>query len=165
MCFCLPFFCSLMLIMCCFPRLAGGSSASACSSHHVSGVCGLHILWAWWGHHQTGLCPFRPNQEHWYVLGFCYDEAQGQCHLWSVEHGIKILLFHLDLKLLKSSVFVYVWFFFCMTAQGFAFVEYDVPEAAQLALEQMNSVMLGGRNIKVRCPETWESLKVLGTHG
>lgn len=32
--------------------------------------------------------------------------------------------------------------------QGFAFVEYDVPEAAQLALEQMNSVMLGGRNIK-----------------
>lgn len=38
-------------------------------------------------------------------------------------------------------------------AQGFAFVEYDVPEAAQLALEQMNSVMLGGRNIKVGCPE------------
>lgn len=34
--------------------------------------------------------------------------------------------------------------------QGFAFVEYEVPEAAQLALEQMNSVMLGGRNIKVR---------------
>lgn len=28
-------------------------------------------------------------------------------------------------------------------------MEYDVPEAAQLALEQMNSVMLGGRNIKV----------------
>lgn len=38
---------------------------------------------------------------------------------------------------------------FCLTTQGFAFVEYDVPEAAQLALEQMNSVMLGGRNIKV----------------
>lgn len=37
--------------------------------------------------------------------------------------------------------------------QGFAFVEYDVPEAAQLALEQMNSVMLGGRNIKVCCSE------------
>lgn len=34
-------------------------------------------------------------------------------------------------------------------SQGFAFVEYEVPEAAQLALEQMNSVMLGGRNIKV----------------
>lgn len=27
-----------------------------------------------------------------------------------------------------------------------------MPEAAQLALEQMNSVMLGGRNIKVRHP-------------
>uniref|UniRef100_A0A671RA23 Poly(U)-binding-splicing factor PUF60 n=1 Tax=Sinocyclocheilus anshuiensis TaxID=1608454 RepID=A0A671RA23_9TELE len=34
----------------------------------------------------------------------------------------------------------------------FAFVEYEVPEAAQLALEQMNSVMLGGRNIKVGRP-------------
>lgn len=34
-------------------------------------------------------------------------------------------------------------------SQGFAFVEYEMPEAAQLALEQMNSVMLGGRNIKV----------------
>ena len=35
------------------------------------------------------------------------------------------------------------------TFQGFAFVEYDLPEAAQLALEQMNGVLLGGRNIKV----------------
>lgn len=45
------------------------------------------------------------------------------------------------------------WMFYCLNVvwlQGFAFVEYDVPEAAQLALEQMNSVMLGGRNIKVR---------------
>lgn len=33
--------------------------------------------------------------------------------------------------------------------KGFAFVEYDIPEAAQLALEQMNGVMIGGRNIKV----------------
>ncbi|XP_046685984.1 poly(U)-binding-splicing factor half pint isoform X1 [Homalodisca vitripennis] len=33
--------------------------------------------------------------------------------------------------------------------KGFAFVEYDLPEAAQLSLEQMNGVMLGGRNIKV----------------
>ena len=33
--------------------------------------------------------------------------------------------------------------------KGFSFVEYDVPEAASLALEQMNGVMLGGRNVKV----------------
>ena len=33
--------------------------------------------------------------------------------------------------------------------KGFAFIEYDIPEAAYLALEQMNGVMLGGRNIKV----------------
>ncbi|KAI4891365.1 hypothetical protein NFI96_022949 [Prochilodus magdalenae] len=40
----------------------------------------------------------------------------------------------------------------CFRYLGFAFVEYEVPEAAQLALEQMNSVMLGGRNIKVGRP-------------
>ena len=33
--------------------------------------------------------------------------------------------------------------------KGFAFIEYDIPEAAALALEQMNGVMIGGRNIKV----------------
>ncbi|XP_050305152.1 poly(U)-binding-splicing factor half pint isoform X4 [Anthonomus grandis grandis] len=33
--------------------------------------------------------------------------------------------------------------------KGFAFVEYEIPEAAQLALEQMNGVMIGGRNIKL----------------
>ena len=33
--------------------------------------------------------------------------------------------------------------------KGFAFLEYETPEAAQLAIEQMNGVMLGGRNIKV----------------
>ncbi len=36
-----------------------------------------------------------------------------------------------------------------MKHKGFAFVEYDLPEAAQLALDQMNGVMIGGRNIKV----------------
>ncbi|XP_040287169.1 poly(U)-binding-splicing factor PUF60 isoform X3 [Bufo bufo] len=41
---------------------------------------------------------------------------------------------------------------FAHHSAGFAFVEYEVPEAAQLALEQMNSVMLGGRNIKVGRP-------------
>lgn len=38
-------------------------------------------------------------------------------------------------------------------------MEYEVPEAAQLALEQMNSVMLGGRNIKV----SRNALKALGS--
>ncbi|XP_052101830.1 poly(U)-binding-splicing factor PUF60-like isoform X1 [Mytilus californianus] len=36
--------------------------------------------------------------------------------------------------------------------KGFAFIEYDIPEAAQLSLEQMNGVMIGGRNIKVGRP-------------
>ncbi|XP_077999019.1 poly(U)-binding-splicing factor PUF60-like isoform X2 [Glandiceps talaboti] len=39
-----------------------------------------------------------------------------------------------------------------MKHKGFAFVEYELPEAAQLALEQMNGVMIGGRNIKVGRP-------------
>lgn len=47
---------------------------------------------------------------------------------------------------IKSSV--------CLCLQGFAFVEYEMPEAAQLALEQMNSVVLGGRNIKVSPVQT-----------
>lgn len=33
--------------------------------------------------------------------------------------------------------------------KGFAFVEFENAEAAQLALEQMNGAFLGGRNIKV----------------
>lgn len=36
--------------------------------------------------------------------------------------------------------------------KGFAFVEYEIPEAAQLALEQMNGVQVGGRQIKVGRP-------------
>ncbi|XP_026071410.1 poly(U)-binding-splicing factor PUF60-B isoform X2 [Carassius auratus] len=44
------------------------------------------------------------------------------------------------------------WDSVTMKHKGFAFVEYELPEAAQLALEQMNSVMLGGRNIKVGRP-------------
>jgi poly(U)-binding-splicing factor PUF60 len=36
--------------------------------------------------------------------------------------------------------------------KGFAFIEFEVPEAAQLALEQMNGLLLGGRNIKVGRP-------------
>ena len=34
--------------------------------------------------------------------------------------------------------------------KGFAFIEYECPEAAQLALEQMGGVMLGGAGGVVR---------------
>ncbi|KAF7652441.1 hypothetical protein LDENG_00096670 [Lucifuga dentata] len=44
------------------------------------------------------------------------------------------------------------WDSVTMKHKGFAFVEYEMAEAAQLALEQMNSVVLGGRNIKVGRP-------------
>lgn len=36
--------------------------------------------------------------------------------------------------------------------KGFAFVEYELPEAAQLSLEHMNGIQLGGRQIKVGRP-------------
>ncbi len=36
-----------------------------------------------------------------------------------------------------------------MKHKGYAFIEYETAEAAQMALEQMSSVVLGGRNIKV----------------
>lgn len=36
--------------------------------------------------------------------------------------------------------------------KGFAFLEFETPEAAQLSLEQMNGLLLGGRNIKVGRP-------------
>ncbi|XP_055331740.1 poly(U)-binding-splicing factor PUF60-like [Paramacrobiotus metropolitanus] len=36
--------------------------------------------------------------------------------------------------------------------KGFAFVEYEIPEAAQIALEQMGGAIIGGRNIKVGRP-------------
>ncbi len=36
--------------------------------------------------------------------------------------------------------------------KGFAFVEFEVPEAAQISLEQMNGVVISGRNIKVGRP-------------
>ncbi|CAG5896161.1 unnamed protein product [Menidia menidia] len=53
------------------------------------------------------------------------------------------------------------WDSVTMKHKGFAFVEYDVPEAAQLALEQMNSVMLGGRNIKRDAQRRMASLYTL----
>ena len=37
-----------------------------------------------------------------------------------------------------------------MVPQGFAFVEFEQPEAAQLALDQMNGIMVAGKNIKVQ---------------
>jgi half-pint family poly-U binding splicing factor len=36
--------------------------------------------------------------------------------------------------------------------KGFVFLEFETPEAAQLSIEQMNGVILGGRNIKVGRP-------------
>lgn len=43
-----------------------------------------------------------------------------------------------------------------MKHKGYAFVEFETAEAAQLALEQMNGVVIGGRNIKVVCVSACE---------
>lgn len=39
--------------------------------------------------------------------------------------------------------------------KGFCFVEYEVPEAAELALQTMNGVDLGGRTLKVGRPNNY----------
>jgi poly(U)-binding-splicing factor PUF60 len=36
--------------------------------------------------------------------------------------------------------------------KGFAFVEYEVPEGAELASQQMNGVLAGGKNMRVGKP-------------
>ena len=51
----------------------------------------------------------------------------------------------------NNLIFNYV-LFLLGRHKGFCFLEYDIPEAAQLALEQMNNAMLGGRTIKVGRP-------------
>lgn len=33
--------------------------------------------------------------------------------------------------------------------KGFSFIEYELPEAAQMAIDQMGNAMMAGRNIKV----------------
>ncbi|KAJ2549268.1 hypothetical protein GGH95_006276 [Coemansia sp. RSA 1836] len=39
--------------------------------------------------------------------------------------------------------------------KGFGFVEYDVPEAATLAMEAMNGMMVGGRQLKIGRPNNY----------
>lgn len=45
--------------------------------------------------------------------------------------------------------------------KGFAFVEYEMPEAAQLGLEQMNGVIISGRNIKVGRPSNMPQAQII----
>ena len=44
--------------------------------------------------------------------------------------------------------------------KGFCFLEYEIPEAAQLALEQMNNAILGGRTIKVGRPSNMPQARI-----
>ncbi|XP_043824447.1 poly(U)-binding-splicing factor PUF60-like [Dromiciops gliroides] len=74
-----------------------------------------------------------------YVGSICYELGKDAIHQAFAPFG--------PIKNIDMS-----WDSVTMKHKGFAFVEYEVPEAAQLALEQMNSVMLGGRNIKVGRP-------------
>ena len=47
------------------------------------------------------------------------------------------------------------WDSVSMKHKGYSFLEYETAEAAQLALEQMNGVVIGGRNIKVGVALRW----------
>ncbi|MEQ2167036.1 hypothetical protein GOODEAATRI_000132, partial [Goodea atripinnis] len=79
---------------------------------------------------KLGLPPLTPEQQ----------EALQRAKKYAMEQSIKSVLVKQTIAHQQQQL---------TNLQGFAFVEYDVPEAAQLALEQMNSVMLGGRNIKL----------------
>lgn len=46
-------------------------------------------------------------------------------------------------------IFIYSITEFLQHHKGFAFLEYEIPEAALLAQESMNGVLMGGRNLKV----------------
>ncbi|XP_040910631.1 poly(U)-binding-splicing factor PUF60a isoform X2 [Toxotes jaculatrix] len=81
---------------------------------------------------KLGLPPLTPNQQ----------EALQKAKKYAMEQSIKSVLVKQTLAQQQQLT----------SLQGFAFVEYEMPEAAQLALEQMNSVVLGGRNIKVGRP-------------
>ncbi|XP_077413789.1 poly(U)-binding-splicing factor PUF60a isoform X1 [Vanacampus margaritifer] len=117
-----------------FTSAVSGGSTPARPGHHVPRLRGLHLLRAGRGHHQAGLRPLRTHQKHRHVLGLGHHEAQGQrSHAPTSPQMCR--------RRHES-----------LPVQGFAFVEYETPEAAQLALDQMNSVVLGGRNIKVGRP-------------
>lgn len=45
--------------------------------------------------------------------------------------------------------------------KGFAFVEYETPEAAQLAQDHMHNAILGGRNVKVGRPSNMPQAQVI----
>lgn len=59
-----------------------------------------------------------------------FDPMTGVSHLLIPDHGL-------------------VYLFCFQHHKGFAFLEYEVPEAATLAQEQMDNVLLGGRHLKV----------------
>lgn len=77
---------------------------------------------------------------HWFFLNFT-----GSINYDIREEQIKQLL--LPCGPVRSVTMSYD----AMTGKhkGFAFLEFETPEAAALALEQMTSAMLGGRQVKV----------------
>lgn len=90
-------------------------------------------------HVRQAFIPFGPIKKidlSWDPLTMKHKVGTCNQHVWMV------LFIFIILGILLTGFCIY-------KLQGFAFVEYDLPEAAQLALEQMNGVLLGGRNIKV----------------
>lgn len=67
--------------------------------------------------------------------------------LWSL-HGKKVSYLNMKYEIFLRFIFFFN-FIFLKHHKGFAFLEYEIPEAALLAQESMNGVLMGGRNLKV----------------
>uniref|UniRef100_A0A3Q4BRI6 RRM domain-containing protein n=1 Tax=Mola mola TaxID=94237 RepID=A0A3Q4BRI6_MOLML len=110
---------------------------------------------------RLGLPPLTPNQQEALQKAKKYVAAQRQralaimCRVY-----VGSIYYELGEDTIRQAFIPFgpiksidmSWDSVTMKHKGFAFVEYEMPEAAQLALEQMNSVVLGGRNIKVGRP-------------
>ena len=64
---------------------------------------------------------------------------------------MQLYAYIIKLVLLGTSLVIWSHFEsdYVESCQGFAFVEFEQPEAAQLALDQMNGILVCARNIKV----------------
>uniref|UniRef100_A0A3Q3WZ52 RRM domain-containing protein n=1 Tax=Mola mola TaxID=94237 RepID=A0A3Q3WZ52_MOLML len=113
---------------------------------------------------RLGLPPLTPNQQEALQKAKKYAMEQISEHLIALAIMCRVYVGSIYYELGEDTIrqaFIpfgpiksidMSWDSVTMKHKGFAFVEYEMPEAAQLALEQMNSVVLGGRNIKVGRP-------------
>ena len=103
---------------------------------------------------KTAFLPFGPIRS----ITMSWDAMTGKHKVcWNAFYPQIItffwqLLWSLRLSWQNICLHYHMFFENCIIncfCQGFAFVEFEQPEAAQLALDQMNGILVCGRKIKV----------------